>query len=34
EPLVRVMVEHEDPEELERLCGSISLLVERELGVA
>jgi phosphoglucosamine mutase len=34
EPLVRVMVEHEDPEELERLCDSISLLVERELGVA
>jgi len=34
ESLVRVMVEHEDPEELERLCGSISLLVERELGVA
>jgi phosphoglucosamine mutase len=34
EPLVRVMVEHEDPVELERLCGSISMLVERELGVA
>jgi phosphoglucosamine mutase len=34
ESLVRVMVEHEDPEELERLCGSISSLVERELGVA
>jgi phosphoglucosamine mutase len=33
EPLVRVMVEHEDPAELDRLCGSISLLVERELGV-
>jgi phosphoglucosamine mutase len=34
EPLVRVMVEHENPVELERLCGSISTLVERELGVA
>jgi phosphoglucosamine mutase len=34
EPLVRVMVEHENPVELERLCGSISSLVERELGVA
>jgi phosphoglucosamine mutase len=33
EPLVRVMVEHEDPAELDRLCGSISSLVERELGV-
>jgi phosphoglucosamine mutase len=34
EPLVRVMVEHEDPAELDRLCGSIVALVERELGVA
>ena len=34
EPLVRVMVEHEDSAELERLCLSISELVERELGVA
>jgi phosphoglucosamine mutase len=34
EPLVRVMVEHENPVELERLCGSLSRLVERELGVA
>jgi phosphoglucosamine mutase len=34
EPLVRVMVEHEDSAELERLCASISQLVERELGVA
>jgi phosphoglucosamine mutase len=33
EPLVRVMVEHEDPAELDRLCGSIVALVERELGV-
>jgi hypothetical protein len=29
-----VMVEHEDPAELDRLCDSICLLVERELGVA
>jgi phosphoglucosamine mutase len=34
EPLVRVMVEHEDPVELDRLCASIASLVERELGVA
>jgi phosphoglucosamine mutase len=34
EPLVRVMVEHEDAEELDRLCASIVSLVERELGVA
>ncbi|MEO9175448.1 MAG: phosphoglucosamine mutase [Gaiellales bacterium] len=34
EPLVRVMVEHEDSAELERLCASIVGLVERELGVA
>ncbi len=34
EELVRVMVEHEDPEELDRLCGSIVALVERELGTA
>jgi phosphoglucosamine mutase len=33
EPLVRVMVEHEDSVELERLCDSIVGLVERELGV-
>jgi phosphoglucosamine mutase len=33
EPLVRVMVEHEDSQELERLCASIVALVERELGV-
>jgi phosphoglucosamine mutase len=34
EPLVRVMVEHEDSVELDRLCDSIVSLVERELGVA
>jgi phosphoglucosamine mutase len=34
EPLVRVMVEHEDSVELDRLCASIVALVERELGVA
>jgi phosphoglucosamine mutase len=33
EPLVRVMVEHEDPAEVDRLCGSIATLVQRELGV-
>jgi phosphoglucosamine mutase len=33
EPLVRVMVEHEDSVELARLCDSIVSLVERELGV-
>jgi phosphoglucosamine mutase len=33
EPLVRVMVEHEDPAEVERLCGSIAALVQEELGV-
>jgi phosphoglucosamine mutase len=34
EPLVRVMVEHEDSVELDRLCASIVGLVERDLGVA
>ncbi len=34
ESLVRVMVEHEIEGEVERLCGSITALVERELGQA
>jgi phosphoglucosamine mutase len=34
EPLVRVMVEHESADEVERLCGSIAALVEREIGLA
>ena len=34
EPLVRVMVEHEIEGEVDRLCGSITALVERELGLA
>jgi phosphoglucosamine mutase len=33
EPLVRVMVEHEDAAEVERLCGTIASLVEQELGI-
>jgi phosphoglucosamine mutase len=33
EPLVRVMVEHRDEQEVERLCASIAGVVERELGV-
>jgi phosphoglucosamine mutase len=33
EPLVRVMVEHEDEAEVERLCRSIAALVEQELGI-
>jgi phosphoglucosamine mutase len=32
EPLVRVMVEHEDGEEVERLTATIAALVRRELG--
>jgi phosphoglucosamine mutase len=34
EQLVRVMVEHEDPAELDRLCDGIVALVEQELGTA
>ena len=32
--LVRVMVEHEDPAELDRICDAIVALVEQELGTA
>jgi phosphoglucosamine mutase len=32
EPVVRVLVEAENAEDAERLCGSIAALVERELG--
>ena len=34
EPLVRVMVEHESADEVERLSSSIAALVDQELGVA
>jgi phosphoglucosamine mutase len=34
EPLVRVMVEHEDEEELHRIANALALDVERELGIA
>jgi phosphoglucosamine mutase len=33
EPLVRVMVEHEDEAEVDRLCGRIAGLVQKELGI-
>ena len=32
EPVVRVLVEAENRSEAERLCGTISALVSRELG--
>jgi phosphoglucosamine mutase len=32
EPVVRVLVEAENRSEAERLCGTISTLVSRELG--
>ena len=32
EPVIRVLAEAETPEESERLCGTISTLVRRELG--
>jgi phosphoglucosamine mutase len=32
EPVIRVLAEGETPEESERLCGTISALVRRELG--
>jgi phosphoglucosamine mutase len=32
EPVIRVLAEAETPEESERLCGTISALVRRELG--
>jgi phosphoglucosamine mutase len=32
EPLVRVLVEAEDPQVAEKACGSIAELVQRELG--
>ena len=34
EPLVRVMVEHEDEKELHRIANALALDVERELGIA
>ena len=34
EPLVRVMVEHEDEKELHRIANALALEVERELGIA
>jgi phosphoglucosamine mutase len=34
EPLVRVMVEHEDEEELHRIANALASEVERELGIA
>ena len=34
EPLVRVMVEHEDAEELQRIADALASEVERELGIA
>ena len=34
EPLVRVMVEHEDEKELHRIADALVLEVERELGIA
>jgi phosphoglucosamine mutase len=34
EPLVRVMVEHENPVELERVCGRLVELVQEELGLS
>jgi phosphoglucosamine mutase len=32
EPVVRVLVEVENAQDAERMCGSIAALVERELG--
>ena len=34
EPLVRVMVEHEDEKELHRIANALASEVERELGIA
>ena len=34
EPLVRVMVEHEDEQELHRIADALASEVERELGIA
>jgi phosphoglucosamine mutase len=34
EPLVRVMVEHEDEKELQRIAHALASEVERELGIA
>jgi phosphoglucosamine mutase len=34
EPLVRVMVEHEDEQELHRIANALASEVERELGIA
>jgi phosphoglucosamine mutase len=34
EPLVRVMVEHEDENELQRIANALASEVERELGIA
>jgi phosphoglucosamine mutase len=34
EPLVRVMVEHEDEKELHRIADALASEVERELGIA
>jgi len=33
EQLARVMVEAEDPKDVERFCGEISAVFEQELGV-
>jgi phosphoglucosamine mutase len=34
EPLIRVMVEHEDERELQRISHALASEVERELGIA
>jgi phosphoglucosamine mutase len=34
EPLIRVMVEHEDEKELQRIAHALASEVERELGIA